>query len=171
MLAIHVAVLVLVYGAIAGARLAGFGVAITRGSVDASIPSGSVVVGRWIQPAEVRRGQQLIFEERRGARVEPPRLHRILDVQPQGARLIARTHDPVRGETLYVLTNPVVEPVFTLRFVGALLAVLLTPIGWLIGLALPACLLAFVALWYVWQPEELSSPAGHPASLYAPPRA
>lgn len=152
-LAIFVATLFLTYASIVGARLVGFGVAITRGSVDEALPSGSVVFGRWVKPADVRTGQQVIFEERRGSRSAPPRLHRIVDIELDEGRLIARTRDGAQSEAQYVLANPVVEPVFTLRYMGYVLALLLTPLGWLFGFALPAGVLAFICLWHVWRPD------------------
>ncbi len=68
-----------------------------------------------------------------------------------------------------MLATPVVEPVFTLRFVGYVLALLLAPVGWFFGFALPAGLLAFICLWHVWRPEEELDARGLPAPLYAPP--
>jgi hypothetical protein len=170
-LVLFVAGLFAIYGTIVGARLAGYGVAVTRGSADDAIPSGSVVVGRWVPPAEVREGQQVIFEERRGSRVDPPRVRRIVDVETRGPHLVATTSDPVHGEARYVLANPVVDPVLTLPLVGYLLALLLTPLGWFFGFAVPAGTLAFIALWHVWKPEEELELAGAlPDVVYAPPQ-
>jgi hypothetical protein len=170
-LAIFVVGLFLVYGTIVGARVAGLGVAVTRGSVDASIPSGSVIFGRWVRPGGVRRGQQVIFEERDGARALPPQLRRVVDVESVNGHVIARTRDADERENRYVLSNPVVEPVFTLPYIGYVLAMLLTPIGWFLGFALPAGVLAFICLWHVWRPDEELESVGFPAPVYAPPQA
>lgn len=170
-LALFVAGLFLIYGTIVGARLAGLGVAVTRGSVDEAIPSGSVVFGRWVRPADVRTGQQVIFEERDGARSLPPRLRHVVDVESVNGYVLARTRDDALRENRYVLSNPVVEPVFTLRYVGYVLALLLTPLGWLFGFALPAGVLAFICLWHVWRPDEELERVSVPAPVYAPPQA
>jgi hypothetical protein len=171
-LVLFVAGLFAIYTTIVGARLAGYGVAVTRGSADEAIPSGSVVVGRWVPPADVRKGQEVIFEERRGSRVDPPRVRRIVGVETKGPHLVARTSDPEHGEAHYVLANPVVDPVLTLPLVGYVLALLLTPLGWFFGFALPAGTLAFIALWHVWKPEDAPEAAASlPDVVYAPPQA
>lgn len=170
-LAIFVAGLFLTYGTILGARLAGFGVAVTRGSVDPSIPSGSVVFGRWVRPADVRSGQQVIFEERDGTRTLPPQLHQVIDVESHNGNLVAHTRDDAARESRYLLASPVVEPVFTLRYLGYVLALLLTPLGWFFGFALPAGVLAFICLWHVWRPDEQREALGLPPTVYSPPQA
>lgn len=170
-LALFVAGLFLIYGTIVGARLAGLGVAVTRGSVDEEIPSGSVVFGRWVPPADVRTGQDVIFEEHDGRRALPPQLRRVIEVESVNGHVVARTRDAAARESRYVLANPVVEPVFTLRYVGYVLALLLTPLGWFFGFALPAGVLAFICLWHVWRPDEELERVSVPAPVYAPPQA
>lgn len=170
-LALFVAGLFLIYGSIVGARLAGLGVAVTRGSVDEAIPSGSVVFGRWVPPADVHTGQQVIFEEHDGRRAQPPQLRRVVGVESVNGHVVARTRDGALRENRYVLANPVVEPVLTLRYLGYVLALLLTPVGWFFGFALPAGVLAFICLWRVWRPEVELERVSVPAPVYAPPQA
>lgn len=166
-LVVFVALLLATYATVVVARLAGYAVIVTRGSVDEAIPAGAVVVGRWTNPGEVQPGTRVIFEERDGARTGVAKLHRVVELAQENGHVLARTRQADSdADRRYVLSEAVMTPAFSLRLVGYVVSLLLTPLGWLLGFALPTGALCFLGIRRIWAPAE--DPV---ATAAAPPRA
>ena len=123
----------------------------------------------WVRPADVRTGQQVIFEERRGTRALPPQLHRVVDVESVNGNVIARTGTTTLRENRSCSRPRSSSPssrsassATSSRSCSRLSA------GSSASRSRPV-VLAFICLWHVWRPEEELDARGLPAPLYAPP--
>ena len=136
-------------------RLFGYGtLAVHGGSMGASTPNGSLVFSRWIPDEHVEIGDVILVREESAAL---PKVHRVLEINPQGGRVAVRTRGDANktpDPNLYVLPDRVATPARTVPYLGYLVGLVVTPLGWGLLVALPATLLGLFALRAIWAPQR-----------------
>ena len=135
-----------VQAGLAGARALGYGVVVALDGSGDAVPAGELVLGRAVPAGEVRPGDVIVVQQgvERGNGIA---VRRVESLHRENGEILARTSgDP----NLYMLADHVVAPTRSLPYVGFLAAAFTTPLGWLLGLGLPASLAAWLALRRIW---------------------
>jgi len=136
-------------------RLFGYGtLAVHGGSMGDSIPNGSLVFTRWIPDEDVEIRDVILVREESAA---SPRIHRVVAIYPEGGQVAVRTRGDANktpDPNLYVLPDRVATPVRTVPYLGYLVGLVVTPLGWGLLVALPATLLGLFALRAIWAPQR-----------------
>lgn len=144
----------------------GFRALVVRGgSMGDSIPSGSVVMGQWMNADEVSAGDVILVQEAGENGPAVPKIHRVISLERDGGNIIARTKgdaNQTADPKLYVLPDRVITPVYHIEYLGFLLGFITTAAGWLTIIALPGAVLCLLTLRSIWFPE--SRPARGSAS-------
>ena len=153
--------LIAALGAAVLPRLAGYGTLVVRGgSMGEAYPTGSLVVSRSMAAKEVRVGDAILVGEENAAGKSLPTLHRVVSLSQQGDQIVVQTKGDANetvDPNLYVLNGRVATPVYTLPYLGYLLGFVLTQLGWVLVVAIPATILSLLMLRSIWSDEEGSS--------------
>ena len=153
--------LIAALGAAVLPRLAGYGTLVVRGgSMGEAYPTGSLVVSRSMAAKEVRVGDAILVGEENAAGKSLPTLHRVVSLSQQGDQIVVQTKgdaNETADPNLYVLNGHVATPVYTLPYLGYLLGFVLTQLGWVLVVAIPATILSLLMLRSIWSDEEGSS--------------
>ena len=153
--------LIAALGAAVLPRLAGYGTLVVRGgSMGEAYPTGSLVVSRSMAAKEVRVGDAILVGEENAAGKSLPTLHRVVSLSQQGDQIVVQTKgdaNETADPNLYVLNGRVATPVYTLPYLGYLLGFVLTQLGWVLVVAIPATILSLLMLRSIWSDEEGSS--------------
>jgi signal peptidase I len=133
---------------------------VLSGSMEPSIPTGSMIFDREIDAADLSRGDVVTFHPPG----QPDKLvsHRIVRVEEtkQGSFLVTRGDAngvvddwriPAQGRGL--------RYEFHVPYLGYVVGGLLTPVGRLVALTLAALWLGGLALWTIWRPRKEPLPA------------
>jgi hypothetical protein len=150
------AAVVLVYAGLAGARAVGYGVVIALDSAGDAVPAGELLIGRSIAADDVRPGQVVVVQQGRGRGSEIA-IRRVASLHEEYGEIVVRTTNPDTGASdpnLYALADHVVAPSHTVPYIGFAAAAFTSPLGWLLGLGLPASVLSFLALRQLWLPSR-----------------
>ena len=146
----------------AAPRLFGYGtLAVHGGSMGDSIPNGSLVFTRWIPDEDVEIRDVILVREESAA---SPRIHRVVAIYPEGGQVAVRTRGDANktpDPNLYVLPDRVATPVRTVPYLGYLVGLVVTPLGWGLLVALPATLLCLFALRAIWAPQHSATAEPH----------
>ena len=130
------------------------------GSMTGSIPNGSLVVARWLPAENVKLRDVILVREDSGGGPSVPRLHRIVTRYQDGGQVIVRTKGDANHTVdpqPYVLPGRVLTPTYRVPYLGYLAAFVVTPLGWLLTVALPATLLCAAVLGAIWLPQAAPS--------------
>ncbi len=130
-----------------------------------SIPSGSLVMARWIPGGQVAVGDVILIQEAGDEGPAVPKIHRIVSLEHDGANIIARTKgdaNQTADPKVYVLPDRVLTPVYHIQYLGFLVAFVSTSNGWVLIVALPGTALCLLTVRSIWLPER--RPAQKPAS-------
>ena len=153
--------LIAALGAAVLPRLAGYGTLVVRGgSMGEAYPTGSLVVSRSMAAKDVRVGDAILVGEENAAGKSLPTLHRVVSLSQQGDQIVVQTKgdaNETADPNLYVLNGHVATPVYTLPYLGYLLGFVLTQLGWVLVVAIPATILSLLMLRSIWSDEEGSS--------------
>ena len=143
-------------------RLFGYGtLAVHGGSMGDSMPNGSLVFTHWIPDEDVEIGDVILVREESAAL---PRIHRVVEINPEGGQVVIRTKGDANetpDPNLYVLPERVPTPVRTVPYLGYLVGLVVTPVGWALLVALPATLLGLFALRAIWAPQRRTTAEPH----------
>lgn len=148
-------------------RLFGYGtLVVSGGSMEEAIPNGSLVIARGIAAEEVALGDVIVIQEEGENGPTRPRIHRVVSLDEENGNILAQTKgdtNPTADPKLYILPDRVLTPAYTLPYLGYLVALAVTPLGWVFLVALPAAILGFLALRSIWTDEE--TPATEPGTM------
>ena len=142
---------------VVAARLLGYGaVAINGGSMQESIPGGSLVIARWLPDEQVRVGQVIIASQPGRAAVA----HRVVSLQKDGDNFIVQikgdaNQTPDAGR--YVLPDRVLTPARVIPYLGYLVLYVKTPLGLTLFVTLPSILLCLYLLRQIWSDGPLTT--------------
>lgn len=131
-------------------RFLGYGaVAINGGSMGESIPTGSLMIARWVPDEQVRVGQVIVVAEPGRAAVA----HRVVSLQENGGNILVRTKGdanqaPDPGP--FLLPARVLTAAHTIPYLGYLALYVKTPLGLTLFVTLPATLLCLNLLRRIW---------------------
>jgi signal peptidase len=124
-------------------------------------PIGSLVVARPIQPRDIKVGDVILIRGQHEDKLGAPVLHRVIERNiDQESQVVVRTKgdaNPDPDREPYVVREPTITPVLVVRWLGFVLALIRTPVGWLGLVVLPAVLLLSVVLVGLWSPTEEES--------------
>jgi signal peptidase len=138
-------------------------VVVHGGSMGDSIPSGSLVMARWVSADEVRLGDVILVQEQRDEGPAVPKIHRVVSLEPDGGNILVRTKGDANDTDdpkLYVLPNRVLTPAYHLEYLGFLVGFVSTSHGWLLMITLPGAVLCLLTLRSIWVPEKRWRTAG-----------
>ncbi len=142
-------------------RLAGYGTLVVRGgSMGEAYPTGSLVVSRSTAAQEVRLGDVILVAKENASGRGLPTLHRVVSLSQDGGQIVVQTKgdaNETADPNLYVLNGRVATPVYTLPYLGYLVGFVLTQLGWVLLVAIPATILCLLMLRSIWRHEEGSS--------------
>lgn len=144
--AVLLALVLAVQVGLATAGAFGYGVVIALDGAADAVPAGELVLGRQVQARDVNPGDVIVVQRgvERGSGIA---IVRVASLHPGNGEILARiAGDP----NLYVLADHVVAPTRSIPYLGFLAAAFTTPLGWLLGLGLPASLVAWLALRRIW---------------------
>ena len=131
-------------------RFLGYGtVAINGGSMEESIPAGSLIIARWVPDEQVRVGQVIVAKEPGRAAIA----HRVVSLQEDGGNVLVQTkgdanHTP--DPEPYVLPQRVLTPEYVIPYLGYLVLFVKTPLGLTFLVTLPATALCLYLLRRIW---------------------
>ena len=138
-------------------RFLGYGtVAISGGSMEQSIPTGSLIIARWLPDEQVRVGQVIVAKEPGRAAIA----HRVVSLQKDGGNVLVQTKgdaNPTPDPRPYVLPPRVLTPEHVIPYLGYLVLFVKTPLGLTFLVTLPATALCLYLLRRIWS-------AGPPAN-------
>jgi len=144
-------------GAAAATRPLGYGILVVHGgSMEPAIPNGSLAVMRWLDAADVATGDVIVLT-RDGEDPSRPRLHRVTEVSVDGERIAVRTKGDANATEdpgLHILPARVAVPVRHFSYLGLAFGFMRTPLGWVLGVALPAAALCALAIRDIWSGEQ-----------------
>ena len=160
------AVLVLLAVALAAAtvpRAFGFGTLLVRsGSMGESHPTGSLVVARWVAASDVHVGDAILIRREGEGGSATPVLHRVHARREEGGRIVVETKgdaNDVVDAVPFVLPERVLTPAYTIPYLGYLIALVATRLGWALFVILPAAVLAGNFLLRMWADDGPRRPA------------
>lgn len=133
---------------------------VLSGSMEPTIPVGSMIFDREIAAADLARGDVVTFHPPG----QPDKLvsHRIVRVEEtkQGAFLVTRGDaNGVADDWRIPAEGRGLRYEFHVPYLGYVVGGLLTPVGRLVALTLAALWLGGLALWTIWRPRKEPLPA------------
>jgi len=144
-------------GAAALTRPLGYGLLVVHGgSMEPAVPNGSLAVVRWLDAVELEAGNMIVLT-RDGEDAARPRLHRVTGVAVDGDRIAVRTKGDANATEdpgLHILQARVAVPVRHVPYLGVAFGFMTTPLGWLLGVALPAAALCALAIRDIWSGDQ-----------------
>jgi signal peptidase I len=149
-------VMVPALGAIVAGRALGYGALVVRaGSMGHAYPLGSLTFTRPADAADVEVGDVVLARMSRDSG-DMALLHRIVSTDESQGRVVVRTRGDAnrsRDPGRYVLPDRV--PVATTRipYLGYLVTLISTPLGWALFVVLPAAALTAGTLVRIWSPR------------------
>ena len=162
-LVIALVALAVVLAAAAAPRFLGYGMlVVTGGSMGDSIPNGSLVAAHWLDRDDVEVGDVILARGETAGSYARPKLHRVVSLQRDAGQVVVRTKgDANKAEDplLYVLPDRVLTPAYDVPYLGFLVAVVSSPLGWLLVVAVPGTILCLLALRSIWFPGPETLPA------------
>jgi signal peptidase len=152
-----------------GPRIIGYSsFVVYGGSMEPTVPKGSVAVGQPVQPNDIEVGDVIVYKVP-GSSL--PTLHRVVELDESGGVVRARTkgdaneaHDP----TEVLLTGQGSRLVYSVPYIGYILHAPRSAWSENLFLRLPALALAAFVLWSIWKPERKARL--QPVSVEAQPR-
>ncbi len=146
-------------------RLFGYGTLVVHGgSMSETAPNGSLVIARWIAAEDVELGDVILVQEETASGPARPKLHRVVSLERERGQVLVQTKGDL-NETIdpkvYILPDRVLTPAYTLPYLGYLVRFVVTPLGWVILVALPATVVALLVLRGIWAPARET--AGEPS--------
>jgi len=146
-----------VVGALAASlapRLLGYSsVIVYGGSMADGIPVGSIAVTKEVQPEDVNVGDVIVFYPPATSPDRSPLMHRVVSVREEDGQRIFRTKgdaNPTLDPTEVSLQDTGSRVVYTVPYVGYLVNLARTPLGWTLLLFLPATYLGLTTLRRIW---------------------
>jgi len=131
-------------------RFLGYGtVAINGGSMEQSIPAGSLIIARWVPDEQVQVDQVIVAKEPGRSAIA----HRVVSLQMDGGNVLVQTKGDANqtpDPKPYVLPPRVLTPEHVIPYLGYLLLFLKTPLGLTFLVTLPATLLCLHLLRRIW---------------------
>lgn len=133
---------------------------VLSGSMEPSIPVGSMIFDREVDAADLARGDVVTFHPPS----QPEKLvsHRIVRVEDtkRGTFLVTRGDaNGVVDDWRIPATGRGLRYEFHVPYLGYVVGGLLTPVGRLVALTLAALWLGGLALWTIWRPRKEPLPA------------
>ena len=128
-------------------------VVVRGGSMGDSIPSGSLVMARWVPKDRLHPGDVILIQEEQDGGAAVPKIHRIVSLEHDGVNIIARTKgdgNRTPDANVYVLPDRVLTPAYHIEYLGLLVAFVMTARGWLLVVALPGASLCAFTLRSIW---------------------
>lgn len=131
------------------------------GSMGDALPHGSLVFTSTRPAEEIEVGDIVVL---RNAPKLPQIIHRVVEIDSSSGRHLATTRGDANAANdpePFALTSAVVVPTVVLPYVGYLLIFVATPLGWLLGIALPASVVTFLMIRQIWLDEDgAGTPSG-----------
>jgi signal peptidase I len=118
-----------------------------------TIPIGSLVIARWNAAEDIELGDVILIQEERDYGEASPKLHRVVSLDEEGGRVLARTKGDANqtiDPKLYILPDRVATPALTVPYLGYLAGFAMTGFGWVFLVLLPAIVLAHLTLRSIW---------------------
>ncbi len=139
-------------------RLFGYGtLQVHGGSMPDAYPNGSLVITRWTPAEEVQLGDVIVVQEDGDDAPARPKLHRVVSLDEQGSQTLVRTKgdaNQTADPKLYILPDQVRTPAYALPYLGYVVGFAVTPLAWVLLVALPATLLCVTTLRAIWTGED-----------------
>jgi signal peptidase len=154
MLAGTMLVVVGALGASLAPRLLGYSsVIVYGGSMGDSVPVGSIAVTEKVQPEDVNVGDVILFHPLATSPDSLPLMHRVVSVREEEGQRVLQTKgdaNPTPDPTEVALQGTGSRVVYTVPYVGYLVNLARTPLGWALLLFLPATYLGITTLRRIW---------------------
>ena len=139
-------------------RLFGYSTLVVHGSSMAeSAPNGSLVFARWMAGRDVHLGDVIIVQEESEDSPAHPKIHRVVSLDRENGNILARTKgdaNPAADPKLYILPDRVLTPAQAVPHLGYLVGFAMTPLGWMLLVALPMTVIGLFTLRSIWSDEE-----------------
>ncbi len=149
-------------------RLFGYGTLVVYGgSMSQTMPNGSLVIVRQMAAADVELGDVIIVQEESEDGRALPKIHRVVSLDEEGGQLLVRTKGDANSTpdpNVYILPDHVMTPAHTLPYLGYLVGFAVTPLGWMLLVAIPGTTLCLLTLRGIWSEGE--KPATKPGTAY-----
>jgi signal peptidase len=120
-------------------------------------PVGSIVLTQPVQRSSIEPGDVVVIQKQH----EAPVLHRVAELGRVNGRLAAKTKgdaNPKPDPKLFLLPKQVLVARHTLPYLGYLLAVVTTPLGWALLMVAPAAAITASWLVQIWSPTSFLPP-------------
>lgn len=165
--AVVLVVMVVTFGATAVPRLFGYHApAVQGGSMNGTIPNGSLVIARWQAADDVKPGDVILIQGETDDGPILPKFHRVVSLEEEGGQILAttkgdanRTPDP----DIDILPDRVLTPAYSLPYLGHLVTFAMTRLGWALLVALPSIALCASTLRGIWTGKK--KPAAKSATI------
>jgi signal peptidase len=162
-----VVVLVAMIAALSAAvapRLFGYyAVTVRGGSMNETLPNGSLVIAGWLAADEVELGDVILIQSESDDGPVHPRFHRVVSLEEEGGQILVTTKGDANAPPdpyIDILPARVLTPAYSLPYLGHLVTFAMTPLGWALLVALPAAALCASILRSIWAGKE--RPAANP---------
>jgi signal peptidase len=134
------------------------------GSMGDAAPTGSLVLAKPIDPHEIDPGDVIVVGN---PNRESQFLHRVTRVAEKDGRLLVLTKGDANKRAdpnWYEVSGPVPSPVHVLPYLGFAVALISTPLGWILLVLLPAGLTCAACVRWIWRdrPRPTARPAEPP---------
>ena len=136
-------------------RLAGHELlGVKGGSMGEALPHGSLVLASTRAAEDVEVGDIVVVSR---APTSAQIIHRVVGIDTgSGKRLATTRGDSNNGNDPepFELSGNVTAPAFVLPYIGFLLIFVTTPLGWLLGVAVPAMVVTFLMIRDIWRDDD-----------------
>jgi signal peptidase len=145
-------------GASLAPRLLGYSsVIVYGGSMAGTIPVGGIAITKEVQPEDVNVGDVIVFHpptmSTNPSPKPPPVMHRVISVREEDGQRLFQTKGDANATpdpTEVSLQDTGSRVVYTVPYVGYLVNLARTPLGWALLLFLPATYLGVTTLRRIW---------------------
>ena len=123
-------------------------------SMGDALPHGSLVVGSSRSAEDVNAGDIVVVQSAPGS---VQIVHRVVKLETEAGKRLATTRGDANNAVdpqPFELGDSVTVPGFVIPYLGFLLIFVTTPLGWLLGIAIPSTVVTFLMIRDIWREEE-----------------
>ena len=123
------------------------------GSMGDSLPDGSLIVTSSTAAGDIEVGDVVVLQSAPG---QTQIIHRVVEIDATSGQRLATTRGDANDADdpeQFVLRGAVTVPALVLPYLGYLLIFVTTPLGWLLGVAIPASIVTFLIIRDIWRED------------------